>query len=153
MLAALCIALLAFAVPCGAAEAPSPEDTVRRYLAALKAEDFDAAYPLVTASMAQHKGREEWVKDQQWVTRTAEVKILAFRVFAGTVEGETAYVPNLLSSQDAFVSRLGVEEHELYTLVREGGTWRISCARIVEPGERSRWFPAAGSATAVVPTP
>src|SRR5262245_22000178 len=133
MLLALTLAALASIAPCGGAEGSGPEETVLRYLGALKAEDFEAAYPLVTADMAQHKDRAEWVKEQQWVTRTAEVKILAFRVFPGKIEGETAYVPNLLSSQDPFVTRLGVEEYELYTLVREGGAWKINRQQIVEP--------------------
>src|SRR5262245_20741086 len=128
---ALCVMLLAFVAPCGADEAPGPEDVVRRYLAALMAQSFDAAYPCVAECMVQNKDRAEWVKEQQWVTRSAEVKILAFQVFPATVADETASVPVLLTSQDALVSRLGVEEHELYTLVREGGTWKISAQQIV----------------------
>jgi hypothetical protein len=130
-----------------AGDAPTPEETVTQYLTAVKAGDFNAAYPLISKSMAQNKNREEWASEQQWVVKMAEVKIIAFRVFPGKIEGERAYVPNLLNSQDTFVKRLDVQEHELYTLLREDGRWKVDQQQIVERSDLSKWFPADTGAT------
>jgi hypothetical protein len=127
------------------ADAPTPEETVTQYLRALKAGDFDAAYPLVSRAMARHKSREEWAKEQQWIAEMAELKIFEFRVYPGTVDGDRARVPNLLSSQDKFLNQLGVPEHELYTLIREDGRWKINQQQLVEPSEVDKWFPRGGA--------
>src|SRR5438445_13128050 len=84
----------------------SPEETVRRYLQALKDGRFDAAYDLVSKAMKQGKDREVWVKEQKTGMAFADVKIFEFRVYPGKVEGATAHVPNVLSSQDRFVNQL-----------------------------------------------
>jgi hypothetical protein len=85
------------------------------------------------------------VKEQQWVMQMAEVKIFEFKIFPGKIEGDTAYVPNVLNSQDKFLNQLGVEEHELYTLQREDGRWKINQQQIVEHSDLAKWFPAAGA--------
>ena len=139
------IALLA-AAPLHAAGPPTPEETVKQYLTAFKAGDFNAAFPLVTRAMAQNKPKEEWVKEQQWMMQMAEVKIFEFRIYPGKVEGETAYVPNVLSSQDKFLNQLGVKEHELYTLLKEDGRWKINQQQIVEPTDLGKWFPKGTAA-------
>jgi len=142
--------LLLIAAPLSAlaAEDATPEDTVKQYLAAMKANDFNTAYPLVTRDMAQNKSKEEWVKEQQWVMQMAEVKIFEFQVYPGKVEGDKAYVPNVLNSQDKFLNQLGVIEHELYTLVKEDGRWKINQQQIVENTDVAKWFPKdAGSQT------
>ena len=136
---ALAIALVAAAV--ARAADPTPEDTVKQYLTAVKANDFQAAYPLVTRDMAQNKSKDEWVKEQQWVMQMAEVKIFEFQIYPGKVEGDKAYVPNLLNSQDKFLNQLGVVEHELYTLVKEDGRWKINQQQIVENTDLAKWFP------------
>jgi len=136
---ALAIALVAAAV--ARAADPTPEDTVKQYLTAVKANDFAAAYPLVTRDMAQNKSKDEWVKEQQWVMQMAEVKIFEFQIYPGKVEGDKAYVPNLLNSQDKFLNQLGVVEHELYTLVKEDGRWKINQQQIVENTDLAKWFP------------
>jgi len=145
------IALLILIVaPLGAraADEPTPEDTVKQYLTAVKANDFNTAYPLVTRDMAQNKSKDEWVKEQQWVMQMAEVKIFEFQVYPGKVEGDKAYVPNVLNSQDKFLNQLGVIEHELYTLVKEDGRWKINQQQIVENTDVAKWFPKdAGSQT------
>ncbi|MGH7786826.1 MAG: hypothetical protein ACRERC_08160 [Candidatus Binatia bacterium] len=128
----------------GAAEV-TPEEAVKQYLTAFKAGDFNAAYPLVTKDMAQNKSQADWVKEQQWVMQMAEVKIFEFKIYPGKIEGETAYVPNVLNSQDKFLNQLGVEEHELYTLQKEDGRWKINQQQIVEHSDLAKWFPAAGA--------
>lgn len=138
-IALILIALLA-AAPLRAAD-PTPEETVKAYLTAFKAGDFNQAYPLVTRAMAQNKSKEDWVKEQQWMMQMAEVKIFEFHVYPGKVEGQTAYVPNVLSSQDKFLNQLGVVEHELYTLLKEDGRWKINQQQIVERSDLAKWFP------------
>jgi hypothetical protein len=135
------LALLLLSASVVRAESPTPEDTVKEYLTAVKAGDFKKAYPLVTRDMAQNKSEDEWVKEQQWVMQMAEVKIFDFHVYPGKVEGETAYVPNVLNSQDKFLNQLGVVEHELYTLVKEDGRWKINQQQIVENTDLPKWFP------------
>ena len=67
---------------------------------------------------------------------------------SGKTQGDKAEVPNVLSSQDRFVNQLGLTEHELYTLVKEGGAWKVDAQMIVEPPDIPKWFPAGeGSAT------
>ena len=124
-----------------AADSATPEDTVKQYLTAVKAGDFNDAFPLVTHDMAQNKNKDEWVKEQQWVMQMAEVKIFEFQVYPGKIEGDKAYVPNVLNSQDKFLNQLGVVEHELYTLVKEDGRWKINQQQIVENTDVAKWFP------------
>jgi hypothetical protein len=132
-----------------AAGAPTtPEETVRRYLQAMRDGKFSDAFDLVSRAMTQGKDREVWVKEQQSGMAFAEVKIFEFRVYPGKVEGEKAYVPNVLSSQDRFVNQLGLTEYELYTLVKEGGAWKVDQQVLVEPPDIPKWFPKVPKADA-----
>jgi hypothetical protein len=133
--------VLLWAAPLFAAEL-TPEETVGKYLVAFKEGNFRAAYPFVTKSMAQNKSEEDWAKEQQWIMQMAEAKVFDFKVFPGKVEGDKAFVPNVLNSQDKFLNQLGVVEHELYTLIKEDGRWKINQQQIVEPGDVGKWFPA-----------
>lgn len=144
--AAVALALVV-AVPVRA-ETLSPEETVKQYLAALKAGNFDRAYELISKAMKQGKDREVWVKEQKTGMAFADVKIFEFTVYPGKVEGDVAHVPDVLSSQDRFVNQLGLTEYELYTLVKENGVWKVDQQIIVEPGEVSKWFPDKGGGTA-----
>ncbi len=137
----IALAFLLLFVPVVHADTVTPEDTVKQYLTAIKAADFKQAYPLVTHDMAQNKSEEEWVKEQQWVVQMAEVKIFDFHVYPGKIEGDKAFVPNVLNSQDKFLNQLGVVEHELYTLVKEEGRWKINQQQIVENTDLAKWFP------------
>lgn len=139
----LVLVALVLAPVMGRAESPSPEETVTQYLTAMKAGNFKEAYPLVTRDMAQNKNAEDWVKEQQWVMQMAEVKIFEFHVYPGKLEGDKALVPNVLNSQDKFLNQLGVVEHELYTLMKEDGRWKINQQQIVEPSDVDKWFPKA----------
>jgi hypothetical protein len=121
-------------------EPGSPEDVLHRYLTALKDGRFDAAYDLVSKGMTQGKAREVWVKEQKAGMAFADVKIFEFEVHPGKVEGGKAFVPNVLSSQDRFVNQLGLTEHELYTLVREDGAWKVDRQIIVAPADIPKWF-------------
>jgi hypothetical protein len=123
------------------ADTLSPEETVRRYLQATKDGKFADAYDLVSAAMRQGKDKEVWVKEQQAGMAFADVKIFEFTVHPGKIDGDKAQVPNVLSSQDRFVNQLGLTEYELYTLVKEGGAWKVDRQLIVEPPDIPKWFP------------
>ena len=123
------------------AEALTPEETVRRYLQATKDGKFDEVYDLSSSAMHRGKDKEVWVKEQKAGMAFADVKIFEFTVYPGKVEGEKAQVPNILSSQDRFVNQLGLTEYELYTLVKEGGAWKVDQQLIVEPPDIPKWFP------------
>ena len=146
------LAVLLFARASFAAEALTPEETLKRYLTAVQAADFDKAYDLVSKGMkterrtGQVRSKEVWVKESQYVMQFSEAKIFDFQIFPGKVEGETAKVPNILSSQDKFLNQLGVEEHELYTLVKEDGAWKVDQQEmVIESAEIARWFPKSGA--------
>jgi len=146
---ALCwVFAIQLAAACAAAaETPStpelgPEATVRRYLTALKGGDFAAAYDCLSEGMVQHKSRDAWAKETQWTAQMSDTKILEFHVYPGKIEGDKARVPDLLSSQDKFLNQLGLPEHELYTLIREHGRWKIDQQQLLERSEQGAWFPA-----------
>src|SRR5262249_60389568 len=124
-----------------ATEPGSPEDVLRRYLTALKAEKFGEVYDLVSKAMRRGKDKEQYVKESKAMMGFADVKIFDFTVYPGKVEGDKALVPNILESQDRFVNTLGLTEYELYTLVREDGRWRVDSEILVEPAEQAKWFP------------
>jgi hypothetical protein len=134
-------------------DAGSPEDVVRRYLTALKGGNFDAAYDLISKAMKQGKDREVWVKEQRAMMAVADVKIFEFTVYPGKIEGDVARVPNVLSSQDRFLNTLGLDEHELYTLVREEGAWKVDRQVIVDPPDLRKWFPSRGTSTSAPSAP
>lgn len=137
--------LVCRAVAAVGADAPppslTPEETVRRYLGSLKEGDFATAYDLVSSAMRGGKDKEVWVKEQKAGMAFADVKIFDTEVFPAKVEGDKAFVPNVLSSQDRFVNQLGLTEYELYTLVKEGGAWKVDRQLIVEPPDVPKWFP------------
>ena len=108
----------------------------------LKGGDFAAAYDYISQDMALHKDRDAWAKEQQWTMQMSEAKIFSYHVYPGKVEGDTAQVPNILSSQDKFLNQLGVTEHELYTLVREHGQWKINQQQLLEKPDQAKWFPS-----------
>jgi len=135
------VVLLAVTTSAAALEPGSPEDVLRRYLQAIKAEKFDDAYDLVSKAMRQGKGKEEYVKESRAMMGFADVKIFDFTVYPGKIEGDKALVPNVLESQDKFVNTLGLTEHELYTLVREDGKWKVDSQILLEPAEIAKWFP------------
>jgi len=147
-LARAALALMLVVAPSVRGETLSPEETTKRYLAALKGGNFDQAYELISKAMKQGKDKEVWVKEQKTGMAFADVKIFDFTVYPGKVEGDVAHVPNVLSSQDRFVNQLGLTEYELYTLVKENGVWKVDQQIIVEPGEVPKWFPAKGGGTA-----
>src|SRR5690242_17172929 len=148
LLAVAMLALAALARAAAPADNATPEDVLKRYLAALQAQKFDDAYDLVSKAMktdrktGQVKPKDVWVKESQYIYSFSEAKIFDFQVGKAKVEGAKALVPNLLSSQDKFLNQLGVEEYELYTLVQENGAWKVdSQQEVIEQDEIDKWFP------------
>ncbi len=140
----LLLALVAVLIVGGvgvAFEPNGPEDVLDRYLRALKDDKPGEAYDLVSQAMRQGKDKEVWVKEQQALMTMADVKIFDFTVYPGKVSGDRAQVPNVLESQDKYVNTLGLTEHELYTLVREDGGWKVDSQILLEQAEIPKWFP------------
>lgn len=135
------VVMAAVLVSIVAAEEISPEETIRRYLTALQDQKFDQAYELVSSGMRGGKTKEAWAKEQQYIMQLSEAKIFDFKIYPGKIEGEKAKVPNILSSQDKFLNQLGVEEYEIYTLVKENGAWKVDQQQIAEGADLTRWFP------------
>ncbi len=134
-----------------AADAPAtPEETLTRYLQALKDGQAETVYELSSTAMRQGKEKDVWVKEQRAMMTVADVKIFDFKVQPGKVEGDRAQVPNILSSQDEFLNQLGLTEYELYTLVREGGQWKVDQPRC---HRRAAGHARSGSRRFASPTP
>jgi hypothetical protein len=127
-------------------EAGSPEDVLTRYLRAIKDNKPREAYELISKAMRGGKDKEVWVKEQQAMMALADVKIFEFTVHPGKVSGDKALVPNVLESQDKFVNTLGLTEHELYTLVREDGGWKVDSQILLEQADIPKWFPKKDAA-------
>ena len=142
------VLIVAFGVTLGRADEPSPEEILKRYLTALQDQQFDKAYDVVSKAMktdrksGQVKPKEVWVKESQYIFAFSEAKIFDFKILPGKQEGDKALVPNMLSSQDRYLNQLGVEEYEIYTLVKEDGGWKVDQQEeVVEPAEIAKWFP------------
>ncbi|MGH7897313.1 MAG: hypothetical protein ACREQQ_05125 [Candidatus Binatia bacterium] len=140
-------AMLIFLAPVTPAESLSPEETLRRYLTAVQQNQFDKAYDVVSKAMktdrrtGQIKPKEVYVKESQYIMAFSEAKIFDFKIHPAKVEGDKAMVPNILSSQDKFLNQLGVEEYELYTLLKEDGAWKVDQQQeVIEKKEIAEWF-------------
>jgi len=150
--ALIALGVLLLGGPAAAWDAGSPEDVLTRYLRALKDGKPDDAYDVVSKEMRQGKDKEVWVKEEKSLMSVADVKIFDFTVYPGKVSGDKAQVPNVLESQDTFVNTLGLTEHELYTLVREDGQWKVDSQILLEQGEVPKWFPAKKAAPETPPS-
>jgi hypothetical protein len=140
-LKSLVLLVILVAMPAVAVAETSPEDTVRQYLKALQENRFPDAYQYTSSSLHRGLGKEEWAKEQQYIVQMGEVKIFGFQVFdAIMVEGK-ARVPNILKSQDKYLNQLGLDEHEVYDLIKEEGQWKVDQQTLVDGAERREFFP------------
>jgi hypothetical protein len=127
-----------------AADVQTPEQVVRAYLTALKAEDYASAYGLLTPDMTRSQDKDTWVREQTIIMKLGEAQINSFEVFPAKVDGDKAIVPNLLKSKDKYLNQTGADEYELYRLVRTPDqTWKIERQELVETDKVSKWFPAS----------
>jgi hypothetical protein len=120
--------------------ASTPEETVKSYLKAMQGQKYEDAYKQISKAMAGGKDSEAWSKEQKYMMETAGVHIFKFDVYPAKVEGDTAKVPNILSSQDKFLNQLGADEYELYTVIKENGDWRIDQQEQVDKSDQEKWF-------------
>lgn len=134
------VVLLAAPVSSAVAEL-SPKGTVEKYLAAMQNHRFEEAFDYVSEALRGGKSREEWGKEQQYIVQMGEVKIFGFKVFDAVMVGEKAKVPNILKSQDKYLNQLGLDEYEVYDLIKEGTSWHIDQQTLVNGAERKEYFP------------
>ena len=118
------------------------DKVVEGYLKALQEHRFADAYEFVSTTMRAGKSKEEGAKEQQYIVQMGEVKIFEFRTFPAIIGADgRAKVPNILKSQDKFLNQLGLDEHEVYELLKEDGKWRIDQQTLVEGADRAEYFP------------
>lgn len=125
--------------------ARTPEETVERYLKAMKERNYDEAYKYQSRGMVGNKDRETWSKEIKYLTESCDVKVFEYEVFPAKVEGDVAKVPNILKSQDKCANQLAAPEYELYTLVKEDGDWKIDQQEQVDKPEQPKWFNKKGT--------
>lgn len=145
---ALIVLMLAATATIARSAEQTPEEVLDRYLKALQSQKFDVTYELASVAMKtdrktkQVKTKDVWIKESQYLVAFSEFKILDFKVGKGEIKGDEALVPNLLSSQDKFLNQLGVDEYEVYTLVKENGAWKVDQQKeVIEREEIAKWFP------------
>ena len=51
----------------------------------------------------------------------------------------------ILKSQDKFLNQLGLDEHEIYELIKEAGAWHIDQQTLAEGQDRAEYFPDEGA--------
>ena len=119
----------------------APDETVNKYLSAMQGQRFTEAFDYVSTGLRGGKDRESWSKEQQYIVQMGEVKIFGFKTFKPVMEGGKAKVPNILKSQDKFLNQLGLDEYEVYELIKEEGAWRIDQQTLVEGPEKDEYFP------------
>jgi hypothetical protein len=120
----------------------APEKVVENYLKAMQGKRFAEAYQYVSSTLKAGKPVELWSKEQQYVMDLGEVKIIDFKVYPAVIGKDgVARVPNILKSQDKFLNQLGLDEHELYELIKENGAWKIDQQTLAEGEDRAEYFP------------
>jgi len=120
----------------------TPDKVVESYLKAMQEQRFKDAYQYVSTTLRAGKSVDEWAKEQQYVMQMGEVKIIDFHVYPAIIGADgIARVPNILKSQDKFLNQLGLDEHELYELIKENGAWRIDQQTLAEGADRAEYFP------------
>lgn len=132
--------------PAAAAPAPAgemtPDKVVGAYLKAMQDQRFADAYQYTSTTLRAGKSQEEWVKEQQYIMQMGEVKILEFKPYPAIIGADgIARVPNILKSQDKFLNQLGLDEHEIYELIKQDGGWKIDQQTLAEGPDRDTYFP------------
>lgn len=132
-----------FAETCTYDAAAAP---VRAYTQAMKEYRFEDAWAALSANMTDGLPPEEWAEGQRKLFDIGQVVIGKLDVRwpqhldPGSCE-RRALVPNVLSAKDRFNNQ-GSVEFELYTVVNEGGSWKIdSQETLFEEADIHRWFP------------
>lgn len=136
------------AAPAAPAPAPTaagelaPEKVVENYLKAMQAKNFAEAYKYISSTLKAGKPLEVWSKEQQYIMDMGEVKIIDFKTYPAVIGKDgVARVPNILKSQDKFLNQLGLDEHEIYEVIKEDGAWKIDQQTLAEGQDRAEYFP------------
>ena len=137
----LFVASLFLSVERSSPQASGPEEALRRFLSAVQKHEFDEAYDLASKGMRRGRSKDAWSAEKERLFQASEAKIFDFAFGRAEVKGDVAVIPTMTTSQDKFLNQLGVEEHELYVLVREAGVWKVDRQELVERGEFAKWFP------------
>jgi hypothetical protein len=128
--------------PAPAAAELTPDKVVENYLKAMQAKNFTEAYKYVSNTLKAGKNLELWSKEQQYIMDMGEVKIIDFKVYPAIIGKDgVARVPNILKSQDKFLNQLGLDEHEIYEVIKEDGAWKIDQQTLAEGEDRAEYFP------------
>jgi len=125
-----------------------PSMAVQNYLVAMKAERFEDAYQFVTASMTDDQPVLEWAEQQRRMFKMAKVVIIeidvrqSFRSLKNVLMcSATARVSNVLHASDV-LNNQGSNEFEVYTVVMDGGVWKIESQETLFDDELiHQWFP------------
>lgn len=118
----------------------SPEETLIQFLSAMQNQEFEIAYDLASKAMKGGRSKAEWSARKRELFQMAEAKIFDFALYPASVQGDVAIVPSVTTSQDKFLNQLGVEERELYFLVKEEGAWKVDRQKLVDNSESAKWF-------------
>ena len=121
--------------------AGSPEEVLLRFLSAMQNQSFEEAYDLASKGMKRGRSKEAWSAEKRQLFQASEAKIIDFALRRAKVDGDVAVVPSVTASRDKFLNQFGVEEHELYVLVKEGDAWKVDRQEVVERSDLAKWFP------------
>jgi hypothetical protein len=141
-------ALLPTAAPAVDCPGGAPESAVQGYAAAMKAQDFAAAYDFVTDTMTDGRPRAEWAALQKKMFEFGGVSIGKLDVRKGVPDAApgggcpvSAKVPNVLNAMDV-LNNQGSTEFEVYTVLLKDGKWRIdSQETLFDEAKIREWFP------------
>jgi hypothetical protein len=124
-----------------------PRAAVMGYLTAMHEHRFGDAFDFVTDTMTDGLERGEWSAIQNKAYAPGKVDIYGVDVRRAVGVGgdpdchARAIVPNVLSSRDK-LNVYGSVEFEIYSLIREGGVWRVdSQETLFDDNAIMTWFP------------
>lgn len=125
-----------------------PRRAVEMYLTSMKDYRFEDAFDYVTANMTDNTEREAWATGQRRVFEYGEVQMDdpdvrdPHRGIKNVFFCEdSGVVPNVLKAKDKFNNQ-GSTEFELYTVIKEGGTWKLDGQELLfEEADIRKWFP------------
>jgi len=127
---------------------PGPRVAVEMYLTSMKEYRFGDAYDYVTSRMTDSAERETWAAGQKRIFEFGEVQMedpdarTPQRAIKNVFFCDaSAVVPNVLKAKDKFNNQ-GSTEFELYTVIMEGGAWKLDSQELLyEEADIRKWFP------------
>lgn len=126
----------------------APQQAVRDYMKAMKAQEFEDAYDFLTERMTDGKTRADWAATQRKLFELGAVEIGEIDVRAPQRAVRhlifcvpEATVPNVLNAKDR-LNNQGSTEFEIYTVLKEGALWKLDGQQsLFDEAEIHRWFP------------